>query len=235
MSKQRVDYRPTIKYTSDYQTYGKTVNEQNLIIGPQHNKYPLDTQTIPNIESNLSYLDSVFVFLPYELSRALKEVYDPIRDVFYETLIDKIVDPNPQVPEIIIKPNPNPGPSPNPKPDPGPSPGPNPDPGPGPSPGPDPGPNPGPSPCPEPGPNPGPEPGPNPGPGPNPNPDPGTDPNPEPGPGGETEYVYPIILRPIDFNKPNDPDNNKKEETDKEIHPIILKPIKDSDDKDGNI
>ena len=237
MSKQRVDYRRTIKYTSDYQTYGKTVNEQNLIIGPQHNKYPLDTQTIPNIESNLSYLDSVFVFLPYELSRALKEVYDPIRDVFYDTLIDKIVDPNPQVPEIIIKPNPDP--SPNPKPDPGPSPGPNPDPGPGPSPGPnpgpDPGPNPGPSPGPEPGPNPGPEPGPNPGPGPNPNPDPGTDPDPEPGPGGETEYVYPIILRPIDFNKPNDPDDNKKEETDKEIYPIILKPMKDSANNDGNI
>ena len=241
MSKQRVDYRPTIKYTSDYQTYGKTVNEQNLIIGPQHNKYPLDTQTIPNIESNLSYLDSVFVFLPYELSRALKEVYDPIRDVFYETLIDKIVDPNPQVPEIIIKPNPDP--SPNPKPDPGPNPGPNPDPGPGPSPGPNPGPdpgpnpgpNPGPSPGPEPGPNPGPEPGPSPGPGPNPNPDPGTDPNPEPGPGGETEYVYPIILRPIDFNKPNDPDDNKKEETDKEIYPIILKPMKDSANNDGNI
>ena len=229
MSKQRVDYRPTIKYTSDYQTYGKTVNEQNLIIGPQHNKYPLDTQTIPNIESNLSYLDSVFVFLPYELSRALKEVYDPIRDVFYDTLIDKIVDPNPQVPEIIIKPNPDP--SPNPKPDPGPSPGPNPGPDPGPSPGPSPGPEPGP----EPGPNPGPEPGPSPGPGPNPNPDPGTDPNPEPGPGGETEYVYPIILRPIDFNKPNDPDDNEKEETDKEIHPIILKPMKDSADNDGNI
>ena len=233
MSKQRVDYRPTIKYTSDYQTYGKTVNEQNLIIGPQHNKYPLDTQTIPNIESNLSYLDSVLVFLPYELSRALKEVYDPIRDVFYDTLIDKIVDPNPQVPEIIIKPNPNP--SPNPKPDPGPSPGPNPDPGPGPSPGPNPGPDPGPSPGPEPGPNPGPEPGPSPGPGPNPNPDPGTDPDPEPGPGGETEYVYPIILRPIDFNKPNDPDDNKKEETDKEIYPIILKPMKDSANNDGNI
>ena len=213
MSKQRVDYRPTIKYTSDYQTYGKTVNEQNLIIGPQHNKYPLDTQTIPNIESNLSYLDSVFVFLPYELSRALKEVYDPIRDVFYDTLIDKIVDPNPQVPEIIIKPNPDPSPNP------------------GPNPGPDPGPNPGPSPGPEPGPNPGPSPGP----GPNPNPDPGTDPNPEPGPGGETEYVYPIILRPIDFNKPNDPDDDKKEETDKEIHPIILKPMKDSANNDGNI
>ena len=233
MNKQRVDYRPTIKYTSDYQTYGKTVNEQNLIIGPQHNKYPLDTQTIPNIESNLSYLDSVFVFLPYELSRALKEVYDPIRDVFYDTLIDKIVDPNPQVPEIIIKPNPDP--SPNPKPDPGPSPGPNPGPGPGPDPGPNPGPSPGPGPGPEPGPNPGPEPGPSPGPGPNPNPDPGTDPDPEPGPGGETEYVYPIILRPIDFNKPNDPDDNEKEETDKEIYPIILKPMKDSADNDGNI
>ena len=73
MSKQRVDYRPTIKYTSDYQTYGKTVNEQNLIIGPQHNKYPLDTQTIPNIESNLSYLDSVFVFFHYKIKKHLKK------------------------------------------------------------------------------------------------------------------------------------------------------------------
>ena len=74
MSKQRVDYRPTIKYTSDYQTYGKTVDEQNLIIGPQNNKYPLDTQTIPSIEDNLSYLDSVLVLLLYEVSWAFKEV-----------------------------------------------------------------------------------------------------------------------------------------------------------------
>ena len=236
MSKQRVDYRPTIKYTSDYQTYGKTVNEQNLIIGPQHNKYPLDTQTIPNIESNLSYLDSVFVFLPYELSRALKEVYDPIRDVFYETLIDKIVDPNPQVPEIIIKPNPDP--SPNPKPDPGPSPGPEPGPDPGPNPGPEPGPNPDPDPNPDPNPDPDPiDPDPfNPRPFDPALPDPiDPDPDPDPPTPGDTKNVHPIILRPIDFNKPNDPDDNKKEETDKEIYPIILKPMKDSADNDGNI
>ena len=236
MSKQRVDYRPTIKYTSDYQTYGKTVNEQNLIIGPQHNKYPLDTQTIPNIESNLSYLDSVLVFLPYELSRALKEVYDPIRDVFYETLIDKIVDPNPQVPEIIIKPNPDP--SPNPKPDPGPSPGPEPGPDPGPNPGPEPGPNPDPDPDPDPNPDPDPiDPDPfNPRPFDPALPDPiDPDPDPDPPTPGDTKNVHPIILRPIDFNKPNDPDDNKKEEDDKEIHPIILKPMKDSANNDGNI
>ena len=234
MSKQRVDYRPTIKYTSDYQTYGKTVNEQNLIIGPQHNKYPLDTQTIPNIESNLSYLDSVFVFLPYELSRALKEVYDPIRDVFYDTLIDKIVDPNPQVPEIIIKPNPDP--SPNPKPDPGPSPGPEPGPDPGPNPGPEPGPNPDPDPDPDPNPDPiDPDPF-NPRPFDPTLPDPiDPDPDPDPPTPGDTKNVHPIILRPIDFNKPNDPDDNKKEEDDKEIHPIILKPMKDSANNDGNI
>ena len=208
MSKQRVDYRPTIKYTSDYQTYGKTVNEQNLIIGPQHNKYPLDTQTIPNIESNLSYLDSVLVFLPYELSRALKEVYDPIRDVFYETLIDKIVDPNPQVPEIIIKPNPDPDPNPDPNPDPDPDPDPDPiDPDPF-----------------------------NPRPFDPTLPDPiDPDPDPDPPTPGDTKNVHPIILRPIDFNKPNDPDDNKKEEDDKEIHPIILKPMKDSANNDGNI
>ena len=208
MSKQRVDYRPTIKYTSDYQTYGKTVNEQNLIIGPQHNKYPLDTQTIPNIESNLSYLDSVLVFLPYELSRALKEVYDPIRDVFYDTLIDKIVDPNPQVPEIIIKPNPDPDPNPDPNPDPDPDPDPDPiDPDPF-----------------------------NPRPFDPTLPDPiDPDPDPDPPTPGDTKNVHPIILRPIDFNKPNDPDDNKKEEDDKEIHPIILKPMKDSANNDGNI
>ena len=228
MSKQRVDYRPTIKYTSDYQTYGKTVNEQNLIIGPQHNKYPLDTQTIPNIESNLSYLDSVLVFLPYELSRALKEVYDPIRDVFYETLIDKIVDPNPQVPEIIIKPNPDPDPNPDPNPDPDPDPDPNPDPDPDPNPDPNPDPDPDPDPI---------DPDPfNPRPFDPTLPDPiDPDPDPDPPTPGDTKNVHPIILRPIDFNKPNDPDDNKKEEDDKEIHPIILKPMKDSTNNDGNI
>ena len=56
MSKQRIDYKPTIKYTPDYQTYGKTINEQNLIIGPQNNRNPLDTLTVPSIEENLLYL-----------------------------------------------------------------------------------------------------------------------------------------------------------------------------------
>ena len=191
MSKQRIDYKPTIKYTPDYQTYGKAINEQNLIIGPQNNRNPLDTLTVPSIEENLLYLDSVLSLLPAELSRALKEVYDPIRDVFYETLIDKIVDPNPQVPEIIIKPvDPEPGPDPNPKPD--------------------------------------------------PKPDPGPDPNPNPDPGGgntETERVHPIILKPINFNKPDEPiiDDDKEENKNKEIHPIILRPIKESNNNDGNI
>lgn len=105
MSKQRVNYRPQIKYTADYQTNGKPVNKQNIMIGPQSSKEPLDTTTIPNIEENLIYLDSAIRALPLDLSRALREVYDPIREIFYTTLIDKIVDPNPQTPEIIFKPS----------------------------------------------------------------------------------------------------------------------------------
>lgn len=104
MSKQRVNYRPQIKYTADYQTNGKPVNQQNIMIGPQSSKEPLDTTIIPNIEENLIYLDSAIKALPLDLSRALREVYDPIREIFYTTLIDKIVDPNPQTPEIIFKP-----------------------------------------------------------------------------------------------------------------------------------
>lgn len=105
MSKQRIDYRPNIKYIPDYQTDGIDINEQNIDISTQKNKQPLDTQSVPEIEDNISYLDSIIKFLPADLSMAIKEVYDPVRDIFYNTLIDKIVDPNPHKPEIIIKPD----------------------------------------------------------------------------------------------------------------------------------
>lgn len=105
MSKQRIDYRPNIKYIPDYQTDGININEQNIDISTQKNKQPLDTQSVPEIEDNISYLDSIIKFLPADLSMAIKEVYDPVRDIFYNTLIDKIVDPNPHKPEIIIKPD----------------------------------------------------------------------------------------------------------------------------------
>ena len=208
MSKQRIDYRPSIGYTSDYETAGKTISQQNIMFGPQKNQKPLDTQTIPEIENNIVYLDSVIRALPLDFQMALREVYDPIREIYYDTLIDKIVDPNPHKPGIIIEPKPKPDPDP------------------------DPDPNPDPNPDPDPDPNPDPDPDPNPDPDPDPDPDPTPDPDPDPDPPtpGDTKNVHPIILRPIGKNNPGgeDPDD------DKTIHPIILKPIKDDDPGDDD-
>lgn len=112
ITNQRIDYRPNIRYTSDYQTKGKGVNEQNVNVGNKKGQQPLDTQSIPSIESNIEYLDTILKVLPLDLQRAIREVYDPIKEVFYETLQDKIVDPNPHPPGIIIDPIPVPIPDP---------------------------------------------------------------------------------------------------------------------------
>ena len=128
LSKQRITYRPQIKHTADYQTE-KAVSQQNVDITPGGGRKPLDTQSIPQIEMNIEYLDRALKAIPTSLSKALHEIYDPIKDIFYDTLIDKIVDPNPPKPPIEIIPMPEPGPEPGPEPDP-PGPGPDPDPNP---------------------------------------------------------------------------------------------------------
>lgn len=74
------------------------------MFGPRKNSDPLDTNTIPSIENDIQYLDSALKALPVDLANAIHEVYDPIREIFYDTLIDKIVDPNPQGPDIIFVP-----------------------------------------------------------------------------------------------------------------------------------
>lgn len=102
--KQRISYRPQIEYTDDYQSSGKTVQQQDVSISSQPKYEPLDTQSIPSIESNIAYIDSVMGMLPSDFQKALREVYDPVRDIYYNTLIDKIVDPNPQKPGIEFKP-----------------------------------------------------------------------------------------------------------------------------------
>ena len=236
ISKQRIDYRPNIKYTSDYYTQGKTVSQSNQSIenGFRNNRVPLDTYTIPNIENNINFLNTALPLLPKELYKAVKEVYDPICDVFYEELIDKIIDPNPQIPEIIIKPV---DPTPKPYPTPNPSPGPNPNPDPNPYPDPDPSDNKGyvfpiilkPI-------------------------DLKNKPDDEEDKIEDKENVFPIILKPMDGNKdeneskdesekyvypiilrPMDNSNNKEEsgnETKERVYPIILRPIKDNDDEE---
>ena len=85
ITNQRIDYRPNIRYTSDYQTKGKTINEQNVNVGNKKGQLPLDTQSIPSIENNIEYLDTILKVLPLDLQRAIREVYDPIKEVFYET------------------------------------------------------------------------------------------------------------------------------------------------------
>lgn len=114
MSQQRISYKPQIKYTADYRSSGRTVSQQNLQIGTT--RRPLDVETIPSIEDNLMYLDTVLKAIPVNLYSALREVYDPIYTVFFESLVDKIVDPNPQgpqetypIPDSIPDPIPNPG------------------------------------------------------------------------------------------------------------------------------
>lgn len=102
--KQRISYRPQIEYTDDYQSSGKTVQQQDVSISSQTKYEPLDTQSIPSIGNSITYIDSVMAMLPDNFQKALREVYDPVRDIYYNTLIDKIVDPNPQKPGIEFKP-----------------------------------------------------------------------------------------------------------------------------------
>ena len=176
MSDQRVDYRPQINYTSDYySTAAGDTRSIDIMISSQGVTKPLDTVTIPSIEENINYLDTAIGFLPTSLSRALREVYEPVRDIFYDELIDKIVDLNLRPPEIIIIPATAPG-----LPD---------------IVGPD---------------------------------RPSTD--------TEDRTVHPIVLRPINFHDPTDPNPPVVDPTpeDKTIHPIILRPIPSSDSDDGD-
>lgn len=174
MSDQRLDYKPQISYTSDYSTIAGDPRSVDIMISSQQNE-PLDTMVIPSIEENLDYLDIMINYLPGDLARALREVYDPVRDIYYNTLIDKIVDPNLKPPEIIIIPA---------------------------------------------------------------APDrPPIDVTPP-----EEKIIHPIVLRPINFKDPTDPNPPQEDPEDpfddKNIYPIVLRPIKDSkpgDNDDDNI
>ena len=104
MGKQRIDYRPRINYLRDYYTTGPKPRKENIVSSPYPDREPFDTTSIPIIAGNIEYLDMMIGFLPAKLARALREVFEPVRDIYYDTLIDKLVDPNLKPPEIIIKP-----------------------------------------------------------------------------------------------------------------------------------
>lgn len=170
MSDQRLDYKPQISYTSDYSSIAGDPNSVDIMVSSQK-KEPLDTMIIPNIEENLDYLDIIINYLPGDLSRALREVYDPVRDIYYNTLIDKIVDPNLKPPEIIIMPA-----------------------------------------------------------------APDKPPTPVTPPG--EKIIHPIVLRPINFHDPTDPnppgEDPEDPYKDENVYPIVLRPIKDSDPDPGD-
>jgi hypothetical protein len=114
-NKQNITYKPQIKYTDNYHTKGGFTSESNTTVKKKNNRQPLDAQTIPQIGENIQYLDSALKALPKDLQSALREIYDPVKDIYYETLIDKIVDPNLNPEKIEIKvPDPNPDPPPEP-------------------------------------------------------------------------------------------------------------------------
>lgn len=114
-NKQNITYKPQIKYTDNYHTKGGFTSESNTTVKKKSNRQPLDAQTIPQIGENIQYLDSALKALPKDLQSALREIYDPVKDIYYETLIDKIVDPNLKPERIEIKvPDPNPEPPPEP-------------------------------------------------------------------------------------------------------------------------
>ena len=117
-NKQNVTYKPQIKYTDSYHTKGGFTSESDTSVKKESNRQPLDTQTIPQIEENIQYLNSALKALPKSLQSALREIYDPVKDIYYDTLIDKIVDPNlkPEKIEIVIPDPVPPGPDPEPEP-----------------------------------------------------------------------------------------------------------------------
>lgn len=104
--KQQIEYVPQIEYTQNYETDGY-VNISGIV--PERYKQPYDNETIPSIKDDIEYIDQALKAVPTKIANAIKEVYDPIKEIYEDILWDKIVDPNPQKPGVEIRPiNPEP-------------------------------------------------------------------------------------------------------------------------------
>ena len=100
IKKQSIGYKPELEYVDDYQTEAPV--EQSDVTYSGRNKQPLDLESIPSIGSDIEYLDRALTAIPSDLASAIHEIYDPVREIYFNTLIDKIIDPNPQKPDHII-------------------------------------------------------------------------------------------------------------------------------------
>lgn len=101
--KQKIDYRPQIHYEQNYYT-DNSIDTSDIT--PQRIIKSFDNETIPSIKDDIQYLDGALKAIPTRLSNAIREVYDPIKELYEEVLWGKIVDPNPQNPGVIMTPIP---------------------------------------------------------------------------------------------------------------------------------
>lgn len=98
--KQQLNYEPNINYTEDY--YSQKADSSLLTTASS-----VSTSTIPSI---INSIDNALKGLPNNLSKAISEVYDPVKDFYYNYLYDKVIDfdiPNYQDEEIINVPTDN--------------------------------------------------------------------------------------------------------------------------------
>lgn len=92
-NKQRLGYTPQIDYKEDYYSdYNPSVSNDSLSLGTSTSQQ----QSIDKIESLLNGL-------PFQLSSAIRDVYDPVIDMIYEPFLkDKVIPEKMVQKEVIV-------------------------------------------------------------------------------------------------------------------------------------
>lgn len=101
-NKQRLSYTPHIDYTEDYYSdYNPSATNQTL-----------NVSTSSSLAQSVNKIDNLLNGLPVKLADALKDVYNPIKDMLYTPYLkDKVIPDKTVQKEIIIKINKEPKPS----------------------------------------------------------------------------------------------------------------------------
>lgn len=101
-NKQRLSYTPYIGYTEDYYSdYNPSTTTQTS-----------NVSTSSSLAQSVNKIDSLLNGLPVELADALKDVYNPIKDMLYTPYLkDKVIPDKTVQKEVIIKINKEPKPS----------------------------------------------------------------------------------------------------------------------------
>ena len=93
-NKQRLSYTPHIDYTEDYYSdYNPSTTNQTL-----------NVSTSSSLAQSVNKIDNLLNGLPVKLADALKDVYNPIKDMLYTPYLkDKVIPDKTVQKEIIIK------------------------------------------------------------------------------------------------------------------------------------